>query len=129
LCSINTRRVKEGTLHRYIACVELFNSQYNWVGVSVMVLYTTFNNISTISWQSALLVEETGVARENHRHVTSHWQIYHIVLHGVHLAWTGFEFTMMVVIGADGIGSYKSNNHMNTTTTTPNFAVEKPHRN
>jgi hypothetical protein len=29
-----------------------------------MVFNTTFNNISVISWQSVLLVEETGVPRE-----------------------------------------------------------------
>jgi hypothetical protein len=28
--------------------------------------YTTFNNISVISWWSVLLVEETGVPVENH---------------------------------------------------------------
>jgi len=33
----------------------------------------TFNNIAVISWQSVLLVEETGVPVENHRPVTSHW--------------------------------------------------------
>ena len=33
-----------------------------------------FNNISVISWQPVLLVEETGVPRENHRPVASHWQ-------------------------------------------------------
>jgi len=38
-----------------------------------MVFYATFNNISVISWQSVLLVEETGVPRENHRPVASHW--------------------------------------------------------
>jgi len=38
----------------------------------VMVLNTTFNNISVISWLSALLVEETGVPKENHRPVASH---------------------------------------------------------
>jgi hypothetical protein len=32
-----------------------------------MVLNTTFNNISVISWQSVLLVEETGGPRKNHR--------------------------------------------------------------
>jgi hypothetical protein len=32
----------------------------------------TFNNISVISWMSDLLVEETGVPRENHRHAASH---------------------------------------------------------
>ena len=31
-----------------------------------MVFNATFNNISAISWQSVLLVEETGVPRENH---------------------------------------------------------------
>ena len=42
--------------------------------VSVMVLNTTFNNISAISWRSVLLVEETWVLSENHQHATSHWQ-------------------------------------------------------
>jgi len=37
-----------------------------------MVLNATFNNISAISWQSVLLVEETRVPGENHRPVTSH---------------------------------------------------------
>ena len=32
-----------------------------------MVFNTTFNNISVISLQSVLLVEETGVPGENHR--------------------------------------------------------------
>ena len=41
-----------------------------WLMVrGVMVFNTTFNNISVISWQSVLLVEETG---ENHQHVASH---------------------------------------------------------
>jgi len=31
-----------------------------------MVFNTTFNNISAISWQTVLLVEETGVEGENH---------------------------------------------------------------
>jgi mevalonate kinase len=32
----------------------------------VLVFNTTFNNISVITWQSVLLVEETGVPRETH---------------------------------------------------------------
>jgi hypothetical protein len=36
-----------------------------------MVLHATFNNISVISWQSVLFVEETG---ENHQSVASHQQ-------------------------------------------------------
>jgi hypothetical protein len=36
-----------------------------------MMFNATLSNISVISWQSVLLVEETG---ENHRPATSHWQ-------------------------------------------------------
>jgi hypothetical protein len=35
-----------------------------------MVFNTTFNNISVISWQSVLLVEETGVPGKHHRLAT-----------------------------------------------------------
>jgi hypothetical protein len=34
--------------------------------VCLMVFNVTFNNISAISWQSVLLVEEIGGPRENH---------------------------------------------------------------
>ena len=39
-----------------------------------MVFNATFNNISVISWQLVLLVEETGVPGENHRPIASHLQ-------------------------------------------------------
>ena len=42
------------------------NISIRWFSVRVMVFNATFNNISVISWQSVLLVEETGVPRENH---------------------------------------------------------------
>jgi hypothetical protein len=41
---------------------------YFWV----MVFNTTFNNISVISWRSVLLMEKTGVPRENLRSIASH---------------------------------------------------------
>jgi hypothetical protein len=37
-----------------------------------IVFNATFNNISVISWWSALLVEETGVSGEKHRLAASH---------------------------------------------------------
>jgi hypothetical protein len=47
-----------------------------------MLLNATFNKISVISWQSALLVEETDGPRENHRPVASHRQtLSHNVVH------------------------------------------------
>jgi len=42
-----------------------------------MVFNATFNNISVISWQSVLLVEETGVPQENQRPAASHWYAKH----------------------------------------------------
>jgi hypothetical protein len=42
-------------------------SNLQLAGVRVVVFNATFNNISVISWQSVLLVEETREPRENHR--------------------------------------------------------------
>jgi hypothetical protein len=39
-----------------------------------IVLNTTCNNISVISWSSVLLVEETVVPGEKRRPVARHWQ-------------------------------------------------------
>jgi len=39
-----------------------------------MMLNATFNNISVISWSSVLMVEETGVHKENHQPTASHCQ-------------------------------------------------------
>jgi hypothetical protein len=48
-------------------------------GFRFMAFNATFKNISVISWQSVLLVEETG---ENHQFVASHRQTlsYNVVL-------------------------------------------------
>jgi hypothetical protein len=51
--------------------VDLY-STYSTYMVWFMVLNTTFNNISVISWRSVLLVEGTGAPRENHRPVAGH---------------------------------------------------------
>jgi hypothetical protein len=42
------------------------NLFFGIIRVRFMVFNATFNNISAISWQSVLLVEETGEPGENH---------------------------------------------------------------
>jgi hypothetical protein len=53
-----------------------------------MAFNATFNKISVISWQSVLLVEETGVSGENHRPVPRHCQTlsHNVVLSTPHLS-------------------------------------------
>jgi hypothetical protein len=59
--------------------------------IRFMVFNATFNNISVISWGSILLMEETGVPRENHRPVASHWLnlSLNVVSNTPHLAMNG----------------------------------------
>jgi hypothetical protein len=73
-----------------------------------MVFNATFINISVISWRSVLLVEETGVPGENQICRKSLTNFITIMLYRVHLAWTGFKLTTLVVIGTHCIGGYKS---------------------
>jgi hypothetical protein len=50
--------------------------------VCLMVFNAAFNNISVISWQSVLLMEEIGGPGENHRPVANHRQtLSHNVVH------------------------------------------------
>jgi len=66
LCSESPTHEEEGKLYKV------------WFGF--LVFNATFNNISVILWRSVLLVEETGVPRENHCPVA--WQtLSHNVVH------------------------------------------------
>ena len=86
-----------------------------------MMFDASFNNILATLWRSILLVEETGVPGKTHRtdvcciEYTSPW-------------WR-FELTTLVVIFIDCTGSYKSNYHTISTTTTPLGGNQMPQLN
>ena len=65
--------------NRQTACINL--SPYTCRWVTVRMFNATFNNISVISWQSVLLVEETGVPRENTDLPQVTDKLYHIMLY------------------------------------------------
>jgi hypothetical protein len=44
------------------------------LGVGVLVVNATFNNITAIPWWIVLLVDKAGVHLENYRPAASHWQ-------------------------------------------------------
>ena len=43
-----------------------------WVGGGGIVFNVTFNDITVISWQSVLLMEQTGVLEDNYEPVANH---------------------------------------------------------
>ena len=93
--------------------------------VRVMAFSATFNNTSVISQRPVLLVEETGVPGENTTDLSKvPDKLYHMMLHRVHLTFAGFELITLVVIGHDCIGSNKSNYHIITTTTAPDYPFD-----
>ena len=114
----------DNVLKEIIKYNSFYRKGFGFVGLWCLAPLS-FNNISVISWRSAVLVEETG---EKHRPTASHWQtlshiIYHMMLYQVHIAWAGFERTVLVVIGTDSIGSHKSNYQTITTTTSQDINI------
>jgi hypothetical protein len=114
-----------GAIERIKKYLIVIFQELEGVRVRIIVFKSTFNNISVISWQSVLLVEKTGVHRENHRPATSLWQtLSHNVVSSTLRKWTWFELTTLVVIGTDYTGGCKSNYHAITTMTDPCHFVE-----
>ena len=85
-----------------------------------MVFNTTFNNISVISWQAILLVEEIEVPGEKHWPAASDWQtLSHNVVWSTPRHECVSKITTLVVIGTDCIGSCRSNYHTIMTMMAP----------
>ena len=57
-----------------LVCHDLKVTQFKntRIWVRIMMFNATFNNVSSMSWRSVLLVEETRVPGENHRPAASH---------------------------------------------------------
>ena len=84
-----------------------------------MVFNTTFNNSSAISWQSVLLMEETGESGEIHRPAASSWQTlpHNVVLStpGLIGIWTHNVYIKYIIIDKWQIIHLINKGHVYTT--------------
>jgi hypothetical protein len=123
--------VYQNVIIRYIGC--LIRIQLGNIFRTIHILfpkrfcykYTDFGFLRNyLSWQSVLLVEESGLPGENHRPVAYHWQtLSHNGVSSTSPPSVGFELTTLEVIGTDCTGSCKSNYHTITTTTSPQHTI------
>ena len=79
----------------------------------LLLFNTIFNNTSIISWQSIILMEETGVFRENNTLPASYWQTLSRV--------TVIKLITLVVSDTDCISGCKSKSYTITGTIDMNW--------
>jgi hypothetical protein len=92
----------------------------------LIVFNATFNNNFSYIVENSFIGEgnpEYPMKTTDLPQVTD--KLHYILLYRVHLTFAGFKLTMLVVIGTDWMGSYRSNYETIMTTTAPILTIKK----